>query len=264
MNIIVVDDEPIIMQGEVMIIKRAAPDAEVRGFDRAKDALAWVENNHVDIAFLDIEMPGIKGVDLARRLKALKNDINIIFSTAYDDYYVDAMEMHASGYLRKPIKEADVKKELEDLRHPVAIPKKDLFVRCFGNFEVFCNGQPVKFRYQKTKELFAYLIDRRGAMVESEALVTVLWSDDEDHSNFFKQLRKDLKDVLAGAGAEDMIVSRRGVMGVLFDRLPCDYSYYIQGRSDGINAYHGEYMTQYDWAMPTWVNLEGKTNLWEI
>ena len=263
MQIIIVDDEPLILRGEAAIVQRMLPEAGVRALSSPQEVLRYAESNHVDIALLDIQMPGMTGVELAWALKRMQPDINIIFVTAYDHYYAEAMQMHASGYLVKPLREEELLEELRELRRPVPMAENRLFARAFGDFEVFYNDKPLLFRYQKTKEMFAYLIDRRGAMVTSEALVTVLWGGELDRSNFFKQVRKDLNDTLAEIGYDDILLRRRGSLGLLIDRISCDYYDWLQGLPSGINAYHGEYMRQYDWAESTWVNLEGKTNLWE-
>ena len=263
MQIMIVDDEPLILRGEALLVQRVLPDADVRVFSSQQEAKHFVEISKVDVALLDIEMPGMSGVELARILKKTQPEINIIFVTAYDHYYADAMQMHASGYLVKPLREEALLEELRDLRHPVRTAEKKLFARAFGDFEVFFNDKPLLFRYQKTKEMFAYLIDRRGAMVTSEALITVLWGGETDRTNFFKQVRKDLNDTLTEIGYADILLRRRGSLGLLTDRISCDYYDWLQGLPSGINAYHGEYMRQYDWAESTWVNLEGKSNLWE-
>ena len=263
MNVIVVDDEPLILHGEADLIRRVLPMANVTAFQSAANAIRFAQSQTVDVAFLDINMMEMSGIELGRRLKFINPDVNIIFSTAYDDYYAEAMDIRASGYIIKPMREESVLEEINELRRPVQQEASGLFVRAFGDFEVFYNGSPLLFRYQKTKEMFAYLIDRRGAMVESETLITILWGGEIDRSNFFKQIRKDFNDTLASLGLEDIVVRRRGTIGLLTDRIACDYFDWLKGLPSGINAYHGEYMHQYDWAESTWVNLEGKSNLWE-
>ena len=91
----------------------------------------------------------------------------------------------------KPIRAEALLEELGDLRHPVQRGDDLLHVRTFGDIEVFFHDQPLIFRYQKTKEMLAYLIDRRGAMVESDTLITILWGGETDRSNYFKQIGKD-------------------------------------------------------------------------
>ncbi|MBR6311607.1 MAG: prolyl oligopeptidase family serine peptidase, partial [Oscillospiraceae bacterium] len=140
--------------------------------------------------------------------------INIIFATAYSNYYQQAMRIHASGYMLKPIRAEVLLEELNDLRHPVQRGDDLLHVRTFGDFEVFYHDQPLIFRYQKTKEMLAYLIDRRGAMVESDTLITILWGGETDRSNYFKQIRKDLKDTLEEIGCGDVLIKRRGAIGL--------------------------------------------------
>lgn len=263
MRIIVVDDEKLVLMGETDLIRRCAPEAEVRSFDLPEDAMEYLSREPVDVAFLDFEMPRCHGLTLARRMKAIHPRLNIVFATAYSSFYEGAMKLRASGYLLKPLQEDRVREELENLRYPLKRYQSGLYVRAFGNFEVFCDGQPVMFRYQKSKELFAYLIDRRGALVSRDELVTALWGGETRHDSYFKQLQKDLGDALNLCGCGALLARQRGAMGVLMNRVRCDYYDWLEGRPEGINAYRGEYMCQYDWAEPTRVNLEGKGKLWE-
>lgn len=61
-------------------------------------------------------MRGVSGIDVAKQLKEIIPDINIIFVTGYDEYTKDAMAIHASGYIEKPVTAGKVRKETEDLR----------------------------------------------------------------------------------------------------------------------------------------------------
>ena len=151
MKIIAVDDEKIALKGLLLSIEKAAPNAEVFGFRYASDAIDYMKTEHCDVAFLDIEMKGINGVELARALKEINPDINIIFATGFGSYRDVAFDIHASGYLIKPITVEGVKRELENLRRPVAPPRR-IKIKTFGNFEALYNGSPIVFKYQKSKE----------------------------------------------------------------------------------------------------------------
>lgn len=146
MKIIALDDEELALEGLMDAIRKAAPDAELKGFSYAEDVLEFIKDHTCDVAFLDMEMVGLNGVALAEQLKICNPDINIIFATGFSCYREAAFDLHASGYLMKPITEAKVKKELENLRRPVPKQRR-IRVRCFGNFEVWLDGAPMKFKY---------------------------------------------------------------------------------------------------------------------
>lgn len=255
-RILVVDDEKIIREGAAKIIARCEPDAEIVVCGSAKEALKAAKDASFNIAFCDIEMPEMNGIQLAKRLKKISPETNIIFCTAYPQYTSDAMKLHASGYINKPVTSEKVKAELADLRHPVEDEDAGLRVQTFGSFEVFYNGEPLKFKYAKTKELFAYLVDRNCAVVGSGEIQSTLWEDDKDRTSYYMQLRKDLMDTLRSIGEEDAVVSIRGGIGLLPSKVKCDFFDYLAGSPRGINAYHGEYMQQYSWAELTHGTLE--------
>lgn len=245
MKIIAVDDERFALEGLLDLIQEVAPDAELNGFEYPEDALAFAESHDCNIAFLDVEMAGMSGVELAERLKQINPDMNIIFATGFDEYRKEAYDLHASGYLTKPITAVKVKRELDDLRRP--IPKQSrMRIQTFGNFEVYIDNCPVAFKYNKTKELLAYLVDRRGAMCTISELQTVIFDDDDGHEAYMKSLRRDLLETLEAAGCGNVIACQRGKLGVVPDRLQCDYYDWCDGKHRGI-LWQGEYMMQYSW-----------------
>ena len=260
-RILIVDDEQIIREGATRIIAQCMPDAQLVACGTTQEALEEAERNSFDVAFLDVERPGMTGVELAKRIKKISPDTNIIFATAYQQYAGEAFSLHASGYINKPLTVEKVSAELENLRHPINENEdRGLRVQAFGNFEVFYNGQPLKFKYSKTKELLAYLVDRNCAVVNIGEIKATLWDDDEDRSSYIKQLRKDLLDTLKSVGANDAVVTMRGGIGVIPSKLKCDFFDYLAGDPKGINSYHGEYMQQYSWAEVTHGSLEIRDN----
>ena len=246
MKIIAVDDERIALEGLLDVIAEAAPTAELNGFEYPEDALAFMDEHECNVAFLDVEMAEMNGVELAEQLKLRNPDINIIFATGFEEYRKEAYDLHASGYLTKPITVQKVRKELDDLRRP--IPKrKRMRVQTFGNFEAYIDGTPISFKYSKTKEVLAYLIDRRGALCTSAELQAVIFEDEGGHESYMKSLRRDLLETLEAAGCGSVIAQQRGKLGVMPDRLDCDYYDWCDGKRTGI-VWHGEYMAQYSWS----------------
>lgn len=246
MIVIAVDDERFALENLAESIERASSDAQIHRFRYPEDALDFAKGNHVDVAFLDVEMIGMNGVELAERLKLYHPDINIIFSTGYGHYRDAAFDLHASGYLTKPITPEKVKKELDNLRRPIRNPKR-VRIRAFGNFEVFLDGNPISFKYSKTKEMLAYLVDRKGALCTNGEIMAVLFEDDNGHEAYFRSLRKDLTDVLEMAGCSEALSQQRGSIGIVPEMVDCDYFNWCSGKRSGVNTFRGEYMTQYSW-----------------
>ena len=247
MLIFAIDDEPKALSVLSRAIAEAAPDAEVAEFDRGGDVIAAVEGGMIpDVLFADADMPGMNGVELAWALKIRCPALNVIFATGYDDYMRDALSLRVSGYLKKPITAEDVRVELENLRHPIVpVPKRVRF-QCFGNFEVFIDGVPVSSIRGKTKEYLAYLVDR-GTLCTGAEIAAALWTKDVS-SAYIRKLRKDLLDTFTAAGCGDILIHDWHQQGIRTD--------WKRGRPWAINAYHGEYMSQYSWAEMTHGTLE--------
>ena len=256
MKIIAVDDEKIALQGLLSAIQQAAPNAEIHGFRYTREAIEHMEKDPCDVAFLDIEMKGMNGVEVAEALKEINPDVNIIFATGFGAYRDAAFDLHASGYLIKPITEEAVKRELDNLRRPISNPKR-LQIRTFGNFEVLYNNTPLRFKYQKTKEMLAYLVDRKGAMCSTGELMAVLFEDD-DHNAYYQRLRSDLRTVFSEIGCESLIIQQKGLLGLAVDMVDCDYYDYLNGKTPLEKLYHGEYMAQYSFAEVTNAELYAK------
>lgn len=164
MNLFVVDDEIHALNYLATILRETYPHSEILSFSKTKDALSKAKNVKCDVAFLDIRMDEKNGIQLARELKDINGDTNIIFTTAYSEYALDAYRVYASDYLMKPISTEAVQSAMKHLRNPVLPSAEDkLRIQCFGNFEVFSDDKPVVFKRAKTKELFAYLVDRKGS-----------------------------------------------------------------------------------------------------
>ena len=257
MRIIAVDDEKISLDSLTNAIKAIVTGDEVVSYRYPEDALEYAKENTCDIAFLDIEMAGMSGVELAEELKKSNSDINIVFCTGYGNYRDSAFELHASGYLMKPITPEKVKRELENLRRPIS-EKKKLKVQTFGNFEVYVDGKPLMFKYRRTKELFAYLVDRVGAMCAVGEIIGVLFEDEGGREDYFQKLRRDLLSTLEEVGCENAIVHKRGMLGVIVTELQCDYYDYLNHKKDLATSYFGEYMSQYSFAEYTNAHLYSK------
>ena len=102
MNCIVVDDERIILD-ELCAMIRQTEIKVLKGFQDPYQAFASIPALTPDVAFLDIEMPGLNGIELAKKIAQIDPDIQIVFVTAYEQYALKAFEVSAVHYLLKPI-----------------------------------------------------------------------------------------------------------------------------------------------------------------
>ena len=252
---IAVDDE-ILMLGALVKAISASPDIkEVTKFSDCDAALDFVKNNSVDIAFLDINMRGMGGLALAESILAARPNCKIVFCTGYEEYAIPAFKLHASGYLMKPISAEDVQTEINNIKG-VRQKEKVLTVNCFGNFEVYVKNEKLAFKRLKTKELFAFLVDRKGAGMTAKQICAVLFPDDTDdtkNASYLRQLVLDLKNTLKAAGAESVLRHETPCYRVDTTLIQCDYITYLE---TGRPEFRGEYMTQYSWAEDTCAFLQ--------
>ena len=246
---IAVDDEAL-MLGALAKAISASPDiTSVTKFLDCDAAIDHIKTNPVDIAFLDINMRGMGGLVLAEKIISHRPDCKIVFCTGYEEYAIPAFKLHASGYLLKPISAKDVQVEIDNIKG-IRQREKPLEVKCFGNFEVYVNGEKLTFKRSKTKELLAYLVDRNGAGVTVAEIGVALWEDDEEQKNhnYIHQLFYDLRQTLAAAGVGEIFIRNNYLYSINPEKMDCDYYTYLKtGKPD----FHGEYMTQYSWAEKT-------------
>ena len=115
-NIILVDDEKILLSGGIPILESVFPGAVITGFLKPSDALAFAKTNPVSLAFLDIEMGRLSGLDLCRELLGINPRTNVIFLTGYRDYALDAWDTGARGFLLKPLTAESVQAQLSRIK----------------------------------------------------------------------------------------------------------------------------------------------------
>ena len=246
---IAVDDE-ILMLGALVAAVKASPDiCEVVPFSGCDEALAFVKENPVDVAFLDIQMRGMGGLALAEKIIGFCPDCKIVFCTGYEECAIPAFKLHASGYLLKPVSAKDVQVEIDNIKG-IRQSQKPLTVKCFGTFEVYAKGEKLTFKRSKTKELFAFLVDRNGAGVTVAEIGVALWENDVDqkNQNYIHQLFRDLRQSLEAVGVEEIFERNNYYYSLNPEKLDCDYYTYLK---TGKPEFHGEYMSQYSWAEET-------------
>ena len=118
-NVLLVDDEPLIVTGGIPVLREAMPSANIIGFTKPSQALAFLRENPVALVFLDIELGRTSGLELCREMLRLRPRTNVIYLTAFREYAFDAWDTGACGYLLKPLETETVRAQLSRLRYPV-------------------------------------------------------------------------------------------------------------------------------------------------
>lgn len=118
-TVIMVDDSKIVLTGGLPVLEQTLPNAIVIGFTRPSEAVEYARSNRIDLAFLDIEMGKICGLDLCDQLIDINPQTNVVFLTAYGEYSLDAWRTKASGFMLKPITPEGVRNQLKNLRYPL-------------------------------------------------------------------------------------------------------------------------------------------------
>ena len=246
MNILLVDDEAPALRELLRAVSAVLPGAQTYSFLKAREAMDFAETTRIDLAFLDINMHFMDGITMAKKLGELYPMCNVIFCTGYSEYALDAWDSYSSGYLLKPISPEKVQTAMTHLRHPLPEKKHRVEIRCFGNFDVLCDGKGVAFKYKKTKELLAYLTDRNGAEATTQEIMAAIF--EENKASYFGNIRLDLLDTFADLGVPEVISTAYGRMRVVREQVDCDYFDFLDGKGA---AFRGEYMSQYSFAEET-------------
>ncbi len=255
-------------------------------FDKAQAFLehALTVPEPIDLVLLDMEMPGIHGLELARRLREIRPEVQIVFLTAYEEYARDAFQVEALDYLLKPIMPEDLERALGRAARRgerngsvrESAPRKGVSVRSFGPFSVEDeSGRPIRFRNSKGRELLSMLHAYRGRPVGKAQLMDGLWfgGDAEKtqanlHSTVY-QLRKDLE----ACGLENAIEQSKTAGGsyalrwdVAFDDVTAYEEELRRFRETGsltplmraVQLYGEGYLagSGYEWAAPRQAELE--------
>ena len=116
--VIMVDDNKVFLNDGMPIIEEVIPNAAVIGFTKPSEAVEYAKANRIALAFLDIEMIDVSGLDVCRNLLEINQRTNVVYLTAYRDYSFDAWDTGAIGFMVKPLTADGVKKQLKKLRYP--------------------------------------------------------------------------------------------------------------------------------------------------
>ncbi|MBR5090957.1 MAG: response regulator [Ruminiclostridium sp.] len=212
MTTLTVDDQPAVTE----LMKTMLTKIDHKGTHlTANDPYSAIEKVSPDtqVLFLDIEMPGVNGIDTAKEIQKRYPKLNIVFITGHPEYALQAHGLFPSGFLIKPIDEQDIITALRNLRYPIDMPKSPVSVSC-SPFGVFVDSMPFDFRRDRTIELFAYLVYKNGTYCTSGELLGIMWDGNIEKDGHLRQLVKDMRDCLKEIGAETLVLKKYGKIAI--------------------------------------------------
>jgi two-component SAPR family response regulator len=253
MKIIVVDDE---MSALHVFLNDIIHDnmTEYRFFqDNEECILNYVKNNWVHAAFLDIRMPNLDGVALARSLLEINPSMQIVFITGLNVTMADLPEevrAHTMGFLYKPYDEKTLGVYLARIENK----SYTMTVKMFGSFECFIGDNTLQFSSVKSKELFALLMLYAGKNLTMNDAISQLWPEHnyEKAKKLYRdavwRLRKTLDE-----NAFPCVIFGRAQLTLRTQNIQCDYWDFLRN----VNGdYRGELLKNYDWSMEYQTELD--------
>jgi len=249
MRAIIVDDEPLMLRRFVRL-SAGIPDLHIAGqFDSAQAALDYVKETPVELAFLDVSMPVIDGIELAKRLREIRADILIVFVSAYDTYLWDFNQIGGDYYIVKPYTRETLEMVMDRLRLISRRQRKELYIQMFGRFLVL-RGDKVVPLTGKAKEILALVATRRGREISNEEIYSTIWEgrtySNENMSVFYNALRR-LRQALKKASLEALLISTPRGQLVDTSMFDCDYYAWEDKTAEQRDQFRGEFLSEYSW-----------------
>lgn len=267
MNILFIDDEPIAVKQFEARIKSCTGYNEVHTFSRVADILQFAQTKLINTAepyaaFLDIEMPHLKGTELAVKLKEIIPDIQICFITAYENFALDAYKIDAIGYLTKPYSTEQLQHEINKLSTAVSVVKAKkteldkkhtknghtVYFKTIPFFEIYIDDKIVTSCTAKPKELFALLVSRNGAEVTRDMAIGCLWPDRENNEttgSLFRMTMMRLKQFLKERDIDDILISSKVYHSLNVDLFDSDLQ---QTAENHVIGKKESFLTEYSWS----------------
>ena len=249
MKTIIVDDEPIMLKS----FKRLSDGIEslniVGEFTYPEEALEYALEHDVELAILDIAMPGMTGIELAERLKEHRPDMLIVFISTYDNYVRQSNEVGADYYIMKPYKHEIIEHMAQRMSLLARKQRKDVFIQTFGRFLVLKNGNPIPLS-GKAKEILALVVTKRGKEISNEQIYSTIW-ENRPHGNvamkvYYNALKR-LKSALAESDLSGLLRSTVRGQTVNTELFDCDYYAWQDNNMSERDKFTGEFMSEYSW-----------------
>ena len=250
-KLICVDDEQPALDNFQLTVRDFPEIASLKVFKDPETALQWVKENPVDGAFLDIELPGWRGLDLAREMCKIRPELRVVFLTAYHQYAMEAWDTDALGYVLKPYSAEDIRKQLDRMIRYRPMPGHRVEICTIPDLSITVDGDPLFLKREKGRELFALLVDRGEVGITTGEGIACLWPDrpnNQKTGTLFRMTYMRLVNDLREAGIGHILTSEGNRRAIRVDQVECDLYRILKGDAEAAKAYGGQYLREYSWA----------------
>ena len=249
MRAIVVDDERTMLKRFARLSSDIRDLKIVGKFENADDAISYAEKNPVDLAFIDIKLPMTNGIELATKLRKMREDILIVFVTAHDEYVWQFNRIGGDYYILKPYTKETLSMTMDKIRLIARRQHKRLYIQTFGRFVVKEGQRPLPLT-GKAKEILALAVTRRGKEISNEEIYSTIWEGREysnEHMSVFYNALGRLRRTLKSEGCEELLIATAHGQMVNTDMFDCDYYAWQDGNMSERDKFEGEFMSEYSW-----------------
>lgn len=222
----------------------------VRIYRSAEEALNMSGNDNISCFFADSTASA--GFGFIDQLHCIIKGSAVIFYAENGEQCFSAMDNGADHCITAPMTVNKVSHSAEIAELLTRRIQKSVNICTFGEFEVYVNGNILRFSNAKAKELLALCVDMRGESVSMEKAVSYLWEDrpyDENTKRLYRKAVIYLRDIFRQNNVNDFFETGRGFCRIEPEAVCCDYYDYMEQNGKGI--YFGKYMSGYSWAEKT-------------
>ena len=234
------------------LVNKVIPFAIVETSTSLDDVCLAIDKKEYNAVLTESKTENFDGLKLARFIHDISPFTKVIFVTKNSEYAVPAFKTRANGYLLGELSETDLKEELKDLGIGFdTVLNHRLEAKTFGNFELLCDGNSIKFERAKSKELIAYLVDKKGTSASSSELIVNLWEDrdvDRTTRSMLHNLIADIRATFTKYGILDVLDIKHNAFRINEKNIDCDYYKVLNGDEQTKRQFMGEYMSNYSWA----------------
>lgn len=226
-------------------------------FESGDMALSFVKKNVVELAFLDIRMPIMNGIELAVKLREIRPNLLIVFISAYDEYVRDSNMIGGDYYIVKPYKRETIEVMVQKMQILSQALHTQIKIQMFGRFNVLKNGVPIPLR-GKAKEILALVASRCGKEISNEEIYSIIWEERECtnvkmkvYYNALKRLRQTLEE----ENLEGLLLSTPHGQMINVPMVECDYYTWKNAEQHEKVKFDGEFLSEYSWGEVILANI---------